>query len=232
VLADYEAALESLNDFRDKPRGQLRVTAGDAAGDLILAPALAGFLALYPEITLEISVGDPFTDIVAGRFDAGVRFGEWLERDMIAVRVSDDFRLVVVASRAYVEGRGRPDTPHDLSSHNCIRFRLPGIGLLPWRFAQNGKSFEAVVEGTLLVNDLSLAVRAVRDGVGLLQAPKNDFVDSLIAKRELETVLDDWAPPLVDGYFLYYPSRRHVRAPLKVFVDFLRKTAKAKGSRA
>jgi DNA-binding transcriptional LysR family regulator len=230
VLEDYEAALESINDFRDKPRGQLRVTIAAPAADLIMAPVVARFLAQYPEIRLEISVDDALTDIVAGRFDAGVRIGERLERDMIAVRVADELRLVVIASRAYLEGHGRPKTPHDLLSRNCIRIRLPSVGLLPWRFAQNGKSFEVAVDGALVVNDVPFALRAARDGLGLLQTHSNR-VESFIAQGELETVLDDWAPPRVNAFFLYYPSRRHTRAPLQAFVDFLRKAAKVKGAR-
>jgi DNA-binding transcriptional LysR family regulator len=230
VLEDYEAAFESINDFRDKPRGQLRVTIAAPAAALIMAPVVARFLAQYPEIRLELSVDDALTDIVAGRFDAGIRIRELLERDMIAVRVAGELRLVVIASRAYLEGHGRPKTPHDLLSRNCIRLRLPSVGLLPWRFAQNGKSFEVAVDGALVVNDVPFALRAARDGLGLLQTHSNR-VESFIAQGELETVLDDWAPPRVNGFFLYYPSRRHTRAPLQVFVDFLRKAAKVKGAR-
>jgi DNA-binding transcriptional LysR family regulator len=228
VLEAYEAALDSINDFRDKPRGQLRVAAGAHTANLVIAPVVARFLAQYPEIRLEISVDDAPTDIVAGRFDAGIRSGERLERDMIAVRLTDELRYVVVASSAYLESRGRPKTPHDLLSHNCICFRGSSVGLLPWRFARNGESFEAAVEGTFIVNDLQLALTAARDGLGLLQLPTN-FVESFIAEGELETVLDDWAPPLRDGYFLYYPSRRHTRAPLRAFVDFLCRAVKVKG---
>jgi DNA-binding transcriptional LysR family regulator len=227
VLEDYEAALESLNDFRDKPRGQLRVTVAKPIADLVMAPVVARFLAQYPEIRLEISVDDALTDIVADRFDAGIRIGERLERDMIAVRVTDELQYVVVASRVYVESRGRPKTPRDLLSHNCIRIRLPS-GEMPWRFAQNGKPIEVAVDGTLVVNDVPLALRAARDGVGLLQL-HSSHAQSLIADGELETVLDDWAPPGTDGFFLYYASRRHTRAPLRAFVDFLRKEAKVKG---
>jgi DNA-binding transcriptional LysR family regulator len=227
VLEDYEAALESINDFREKPRGQLRITAGAHTANLLIAPIVARFLAQYPGVRLEILVDDSLPDIVAGRFDAGIRVGERLERDMIAVRLTDDLRLVVAVSRTYIESRGRPKTPHDLPSHNCICFRGSSVGLLPWRFARNGKSFEVAVEGTLTVNDMPLALRAAQDGLGLLQLPAN-FVESFIAEGKLETVLDDWAPHLLDGYYLYYLSRRHTRAPLKAFVDFPRKEAKGK----
>jgi DNA-binding transcriptional LysR family regulator len=230
VLEDYAAALESINDFRDKPRGQLRVTIAAPAAELIMAPIVARFLAQYPEIRLEISVDDMLTDIVAGRFDAGIRIRELLDRDMIAVRVAAELRLVVIASPAYLKGHGRPKTPHDLLSCNCIRLRLPSVGLLPWRFAQKGKSFQVAVDGALVVNDVPFALRAARDGLGLLQTHSNR-VESFIAHGELETVLDDWAPPRINGFFLYYPCRRHTRAPLQAFVDFLRKAAKVKGAR-
>ena len=230
ALEAYDAALESINDFRDKPRGQLRITVAKPAADLILAPVVARFLTHYPEIKLEISVDDALTDIVSGRFDAGIRPGKRLERDMIAVRVTDEMQYVVIASPAYLKGCGRLNTPHDLLSHNCIRFRLPDGVLYPWRFAQNGKSFEVAVEGTLIVNDLPLALRAVRDGLGLLQLRAPSYADAFIAKGELQTVLDDWALPRTDGYFLYYSSRRHIRAALRAFIDFLSKTSKVKSS--
>lgn len=149
---------------------------------------------------------------------------------MIAVRVTNEVRPIIVASRIYLERRGRPKTPDDLASHNCIRLRLSGDVLLPWRFVRNGKSFEVAVEGTLIVNDLPLALRGARDGLGLLYLMP-DYAQSFIAQGELETVLDDWAPR-TDGFFLYYPSRRHMRAPLKVFVDFLRQATKVKRARA
>src|ERR1700682_2100396 len=131
---------------------------------------------------------------------------------MIAVRVAGELRLVVIASRAYLEGHGRPKTPHDLLSRNCIRVRLPSVGLLPWRFAQNGQSFEVAVDGTLVVNDVPFALRAARDGLGLLQTHSNR-VESFIAQGDLETVLDDWAPPRVNGFFSLLPQpSTHSRA--------------------
>ncbi len=225
VLDDYQAAFESLNEFRDKPYGQLRITVAPPAADLVMAPIVAGFLAQYPDIRLELSVDDALTDIVAGRFDAGIRVGERLERDMIAVRVTDPLPNVVVGSSAYLARDGTPHTPHELTGHNCIRIRLSRGALFPWIFAQKGKSFEVAVEGSLIVNDLALGLRAARDGAGLLQLPLN-YVASLLGTEELQAVLADWAPPPMDGFFLYYPSRRQVRAPLQVFVDFLRKWAK------
>jgi len=225
VLEDYEAALESINDFRATPSGSLRLTVAPPAADLVLAPLLVRFAAQYPEIRLEISVDDALTDIVAGRFDAGLRHGERLERDMIALRVTEELRQSVVASRAYLERRGRPKTPQDLKSHNCIRIRLSSGAVLPWRFVREGRPIEGAVEGTLVVNDLVLAIRAMRDGAGLLHLPHAYFEEG-IAAGELESVLDDWMPSRGDAFFLYYSSRRQIRAPLQAFLDFLRQNMK------
>ncbi len=227
VLDDYQAAFESINDFRDKPFGDLRITVAPPAADLVMAPLVARFLAQYPDIRLELSVDDALTDIVAGRYDAGIRGGERLERDMIAVRVTDPLQVVIVGSSAYLKKAGRPKTPQSLTAHNCIRIRLSRGTMFPWLLAQNGKSFEVAVEGSFIVNELALALRAVRDGLGLMQVPL-DYAAPLLRTGELETVLKDWAPPQTAAFFLYYPSRRHVRAPLQVFVDFLRKQANTK----
>lgn len=221
VLDDYEAALESINDFRATPSGSLRLTVAAPAADLVLAPLLARFAAQYPEIRLEISVDDGLTDIVAGRFDAGIRIGERLERDMIALRVTEELHYRIVASREYLERRGRPKTPQDLKGHNCIRLRFSSGALLPWRFERKGRPLEVAVEGTLVVNSAVLAVRAMRDGVGLLQMPL-DYVAEEIAAGSLECVLDDWMPARGETFFLYYSSRRQMRPPLQAFIDFLR----------
>ena len=189
-----------------------------------MAPIVARFLTRHPEITLELSVDDAFTDIVASRFDAGLRTGERLERDMIAVRVSGPQRVVVVGSPAYLDRHGKPKTPDDLSDHNCIQIRFARGDLHPWMFARRGKPFEAAVEGNFIVNNPSLAVKAAQDGLGLLQA-HHDYVEQFLVQGQLATVLEDWAPPPFDGFFLYYPSRRHIRSPLRAFIDFLRKEA-------
>jgi DNA-binding transcriptional LysR family regulator len=225
VLADYEAALESINDFRDKPSGHLRLTVAPPAADFVLAPMIGRFLAAYPEISVEIAVDSTLTDIVAGRFDAGIRPGERLERDMIAVRISDALKQVVVASPDYLARRGRPKTPRDLPAHNCIRIRLPSGAVFNWGFTAKGKGLEVAVEGTLIVNEIALALRATSDGAGLMQLPL-DYAAPHLADGTLEAVLEDWAPPPIDGFFLYYPSRRQMRPPLKALVDFLRGAAK------
>jgi DNA-binding transcriptional LysR family regulator len=222
VLDDYQAALESTNEFRSKPAGTLRLTVAPPAADFVLPPVTARFLALYPDITLDISVDSTLADIVAGRFDAGIRPGELLARDMIAVRISDEMPIVVVAAPAYLAQRGAPKTPQDLVAHDCIRFRLPSGAFFPWRFGKKRRSLEVHVEGRLIVNGMArILLQAAVDGAGLTQVPLEYAAPDLAAGR-LVTVLDDWAPPPVDGFFLYYPSRRQIRAPLRALVDFLR----------
>ena len=224
LLDDYEEAFESISEFRNKPSGRLRITVGAPGAHTVMAPIVARFLTRHPEITLELSVDDAFTDIVASRFDAGLRTGERLERDMIAVRVSGPQRVVVVGSPAYLDRHGKPKTPDDLSDHNCIQIRFARGDLHPWTFARRGKSFEAAVEGNFIANDRSLAVKAAQDGLGLLQV-HHDYVEPFLVQGQLSTVLEDWAPPPFGGFFLYYPSRRHIRPPLRAFIDFLRKEA-------
>jgi len=221
LLDDYDDAFAAVAEFRDKPSGRLRITVGSQSGHTVMAPIVTRFLTQHPEVRLEISVDDAFTDIVASRFDAGLRVGERLERDMIAVRVSNPQRMVVVASPAYLDRHGTPKTPDDLRRHNCLQIRFARGDLHPWAFARGRNSLEAVVQGNFIVNDWSVALKAARDGLGLLQVA-HDYVEQLLAQGELVTVLDGWEPPPFAGFFLYYPSRRHVRAPLRAFIDFLR----------
>jgi DNA-binding transcriptional LysR family regulator len=221
LLADFDAAIEVVRAFRDKPAGVIRLTVPPPAASFILAPVLQRFFAAYPEIKLEISVDLHFVDIVADRFDAGIRFGNNVDRDMIAVRVSDPIRRVLVAAPAYLAQHPAPETPRDLLRHNAIRFRLPGGGFIPWRFQENGKTFEIAPEGSLIVNEPDMAVRAVLDGVGVLHTSQQ-YVEQAVADGRLVSLLDDWLPTETDGFFLYYPSRRHVPVPLQALVSFLR----------
>jgi DNA-binding transcriptional LysR family regulator len=221
VLDDYESALESISEFRGKPAGTLRLTVAPPAADFVIAPSIARFLALYPEIDLEISVDATLTDIVAGRFDAGIRPGERLERDMIAVRVTDPIETVVVAAPRYLAARGAPKTPQDLMAHNCIRIRLPSGVIFPWRFRVKRRNVEMRVEGTLTVNENAVALRAAFDGVGVLQTAMH-YVEPAIRDGRLVALLADWAPTPTDGFFLYYPSRRQIRPALTALIDFLR----------
>lgn len=229
VLDDYQAALESISDFRDKPAGTLRLTVAPPAAHFVLAPVIPRFLATYPEITLEVNVDSWLTDIVAKRFDAGIRPGNRLERDMVAVRVSDDIRFSVVAAPSYLARKGIPKTPQDLMQHNCVRYRLPSGAFLPWRFRTKQERFEGHFGGTLVVDEIVLGVRAAIDGVGLVQILPQ-YVARELAEGRLVTVLEDWTPPPLDGFYLYYPSRRQTRPALRVLVDFLKEAHRKKSA--
>jgi DNA-binding transcriptional LysR family regulator len=222
VLDDYRAALDLVNDFREKPAGVVRLTVAPPVAYLGLIASISRFLVAYPEISVELSADSALTDIVAGRFDAGIRHGERLERDMIAVRISDEVPVVTVAAPSYIARRGKPQTPHEVAGHDCIRIRLGGGALIPWRLRVNRRVVEVPVEGRFIVNDDRMAMQAVREGAGLLQMPRH-AVESDLAAKQLVTVLDDHQPPPLAGFFFYYPSRRQIRPALKVLVDFLRK---------
>jgi DNA-binding transcriptional LysR family regulator len=220
LLDDFDAALDSINAFRDKPAGLLRLTVPPPVASLMLAPLLARFLAEYPAISLEISADAALTDIVANRFDAGIRPGERVERDMIAVRIGGEVRSVVVAAPDYLARHPRPTTPRDLEAHDCIMFRLPSGAVFPWPFEKKGQRLEAAVSGRLTVNDAELSIRAALDGVGVLYTAL-DFVAPLIEAGRLVALLEDWQTRSA-ALFLYYPSRRQVPAPLQAFIEFLR----------
>lgn len=231
LLADFDAVIDTVRAFRDKPAGVIRLTVPPPAASFILAPVLQRFFASYPEIKLEISVDLNLVDIVADRFDAGIRLGNRVDRDMIAVRVSDPVRRALVAAPAYLAQHPAPETPRDLLRHNAIRFRLPGGGFIPWRFEENGKSFEVAPEGSLVVNEPEMAVRAAVDGVGVLYAARQ-YVDEAMTAGRLMPMLEAWVPTETDGFFLYYPSRRHVPAPLQALINFLRNNLKNGNSAA
>jgi len=222
VLDDYRAALDLVNDFREKPAGVLRLTVAPPVAYLGLMPAISRFLIAYPEISVEIAADSGLVDIVAGRFDAGIRHADRLERDMIAVRISDEVPAVTVAAPSYIARHGQPRTPHDLAKHDCIRIRFGSGALVSWRYRLGRRLVEVPVEGRIVVNDDRMAIQAVVEGAGLLQMPRSAVERELAAKR-LVTVLDDYQPPPLAGFFLYYPSRRQVRPALKVLIDFLRK---------
>jgi DNA-binding transcriptional LysR family regulator len=225
LLGEFASVLDSINAFRDKPAGPLRVSVLPPAADLMLAPLISRFLAQYPEIDLEISVDAALTDIVAGRFDAGMRVGERVERDMIAVRIGE-IRGVVVAAPDYLEQHPRPTTPQDLRTHNCIRFRYPSGLLVPWIFEKEGRRLEVAVEGRLTVNDAELAVRAALDGAGVLYMARG-YVAPDIKKGRLVSLLEKWRARSVP-IFLYYPSGRRMAAPLQAFIQFFRENLQAR----
>jgi DNA-binding transcriptional LysR family regulator len=225
ALDGFEAAVESINVFRDKPAGHLRLTVPRPASRMVIEPILSKFLTAYPAISLEIITDSALTDIVRDRFDAGIRPGHRVEQDMIAVRVGEDARPTVVASPDYARRHPPPKQPADLHGHNCIRQRFASGAMFPWAFEKRGRSLEVAVKGSLIVSDGDLALRAAADGVGIARLPATS-VGPLIGGKRLVPLLEDWQPRSV-GFFLYYPSRRQTPAALQAFVDFLKAHSRA-----
>jgi DNA-binding transcriptional LysR family regulator len=224
VLEGMQEAVQAINAFRDKPMGMLRLAVARYAAPVI-APFLRDFLSAYPAIGMEISLDDSDTDIVTERFDAGVRIEERIARDMIAVRMSDKFRLVPVASPDYIARHPQPRAPEELESHNCIRYRDPWDGaLLPWEFEKSGRRIAIAVTGSLIVNDMEMAGQAALDGIGVALRSEC-WAMPFIADGRLAPLLSDWCPPH-SGFFLYYPSRRQIPFTLQAFVNFVRKASR------
>jgi DNA-binding transcriptional LysR family regulator len=222
LLDGFDGVIESVNAFREKPVGHLRLVMPPPVAKFVLAPVLARFLERYPEIVIETTVESGLTDIVAGRYDAGFRRGNLVARDMIAMRVTNDMHYHVVASPEYLRRRDRPQTPADLHAHNCIRYRLPGGGFIPWVFAVHGKIVEFDVKGSVVViNDPELVISAALEGVGVAYLYE-EYVTSLVAEGRLVSLLEKSALPITDGFFLFYPSRRQNPAALRALIEFLR----------
>lgn len=220
-LDEIEADLAALSELRQKPAGTIRVTAGEHPAYSVLWPALARLLPDYPDIKVEVVVDYGLTNIAAERFDAGIRFGEQVEKDMIAVRIGPDMRMAVVGSPAYFSNRPQPETPHDLAHHNCINLRLPTYGgLYAWEFEKGKRELKVHVEGPLVFNNLALRLNAVLAGLGLAYLPEDQILTH-VADGRLIRVLEDWCPPF-SGYHLYYPSRRQPTAAFALLVDTLR----------
>jgi len=220
-LEEIEAELGALSDFREKPAGTIRLTAVDYVVDAVLWPKLAPFLRKYPDIKLEIVVDYGLTDIVAERFDAGVRSGEQVAKDMIAVRIGPDIRMAVVGTPSYFRKRPEPEKPQDLLAHACINLRLPTHGgLYAWEFEKGGRELRVRVDGQLVFNGTDQMLNAALAGFGLAYVPE-ELARPLIAKGRLKHVLEDWCPPY-SGYHLYYPSRRQPSAAFALMVEALR----------
>lgn len=218
---DIDAELAAVKELRDKPVGTIRITSAEHAANSILWPRLSKVLHGYPDINVEVTVDYTLSDIVAQRYDAGVRLGNQVAKDMIAVRISPDLRIAVVGSPTYFAQRTRPKTPRDLVQHDCINLRLPTHGrLLPWDFAKDGQEIKLQVTGQWVFNTSSPIVRAALASYGLAFVPE-DMVLEHIAARRLVRVLDDWCAPY-PGYHLYYPSRRQSSRALAVIVEALR----------
>ena len=220
-LEEIDAELAGLSELREKPAGTIRITSGEHAAVAILWPALAKFLPKYPDIKVEINVDYGLTDIVADRYDAGVRLGEQVAKDMIAVRIGPDARMAVVGSPSYFERRPRPRKPQDLAEHDCINIRLPTYGgVYAWEFERDGREVKVRVEGSLVFNTMALRLSAALAGLGLAYLPQ-DQVQPQLKNGQLIRVLADWCPPF-SGYHLYYPSRRQHAPAFALLVEALR----------
>lgn len=218
---DIEQELISLTDMRERVAGNIRLTLGEHALHYALWPALQPWLQQYPDVHVELSIDNSLADIVSGRFDAGIRLGEQVARDMVAVRVGPDWRMVVVGSPEYVARQGTPQTPHDLQNHNCINMRLPTLGgLYAWVFSRDGQQLRVRVEGQLTFNNLASRIAAAQAGMGLALVPE-DTVEEAVSDGKLVKMLEEWCEPF-PGYFLYYPSRRQHTAAFARLIEALR----------
>jgi DNA-binding transcriptional LysR family regulator len=221
ALDEIEGRLVALGEMRNKPAGTIRITATQHAAETILWPAMARLLPNHPEVNVELSINTAFTDIVTERFDAGVRLGEQVAKDMIAVRLGPEIRMAVVSAPSYFANHPKPKTPHDLTRHRCINLRLPTRGgLYAWEFEKGGRELNVRVEGQLIFNESRMALLAATAGAGLAYLLE-DQVKPLIADGRLVRVLSDWCAPF-PGYHLYYPSRRQLSPAFALLVDALR----------
>jgi DNA-binding transcriptional LysR family regulator len=225
ALGDIQGTLKRLADRRKKPVGRVRLVLPRFAAMPILGPKLGQFVRDYPGILLDVTTDDSHLDLVAGGFDAGVQFGEFIAQDMIAVRVSADYRAAIVGAPGYFEAHPVPQAPHDLLQQRCVNFRHGGEGVYRWELEKDDEEVAVGVDGPLILDDVDLMIRAALDGVGLAFVSE-DLVRDHLARGRLIRVLDDWCPPY-PGFFLYYPSRRHQPAALVALIEALRLPAGA-----
>jgi DNA-binding transcriptional LysR family regulator len=219
ALEQIASALDKARSLRHRPAGRLRIVMSRSAAVMVLLPRLKAFAEAYPDIVLDVVTVTGPVDLVAGDFDAGVQLGEYVQKDMIAVRVTPELRLAVVGSPAYFAARSLPRKPKDLNDHRCIGLRLPG-GPYRWEFEQGRKTVTIGVNGPLVIDDTNLVIEAALAGVGLGLAFEEQVAEH-IAKRRLVRVLEDWTPP-IPGFYMYYPSRQHQPAALSAIINALR----------
>jgi DNA-binding transcriptional LysR family regulator len=218
---EIEAELAALVELRDKPAGTIRITTSEHPAQTILMPALAKFLLDYPDVHVEAVIDFGLIDIVAQRYDAGIRLGEQVEKDMIAVRIGPALRMAAVASPSYFVAHAKPKTPHDLIRHSCINLRLQTAGrLYAWEFEKSGRPLNVRVGGQIVCNNPAAIISAALLGLGVAYLPE-DMVRAHIAEKTLVRVLGDWCPPF-PGYHLYYPSKRQASAAFALLVEALR----------
>lgn len=220
AFRDIDDALDDLNNFRGQPMGTLRFNAPRGAVELVLLPAVTRFMAQQPGVKVEIVADSALVDMVAEGCDAGIRFGETIAQDMVAVPIGGRQRTAIVASPAFFEKHPKPVTPEQLKEIPCIRFRFASGRLYHWEFERGGVELNIEVDGPLTLNDHDLTIRAALDGIGVTFAFEEQVAD-LIAAGKLVRVLEDWCP-YYSGFYLYYPSRRRAPAPLRAFIDFIR----------
>lgn len=218
---EIDARLSALSALRERPAGTVRITSSRHAAEAILWPAVSKLIRAYPDVTVEISIDSHLTDIIGDRFDAGIRLGEQIEKDMIAVRIGPDLRMAVVGAPSYFATHGRPLTPQELTRHACINIRMQTKGgLYAWEFGKDGRDLNVRVEGPVIANDVPMVLRAAADGLGLA-CVLEDQAQALLEAGQVERVLDDWCPPFA-GYHLYYPDRRQLPPAFSLLVSALR----------
>jgi DNA-binding transcriptional LysR family regulator len=220
ALTGIRGALEKLSGLRDTPRGRLRLLVPRLAVMTVLGPKVGQFAREYPDVVLDVTTDDERLDLVAGRFDAGIQYGEFIQQDMVAVRVSPDHHPAIVGSPSYFESHPKPTSPHDLLQHPCINFRHGSDRIYRWELDKGDQSLTVGVNGPLITNDIGLLIRAALDGVGLAFVSEEHAAPHL-ANGALVRVLEDWCPPF-PGFFLYYPSRRQHPAALTALIETLR----------
>ena len=220
ALGDIRGALDQVAQLRDRPAGRVRLLVPRLAVMTVLAPKLGRFAREYPDVVLDVTTDDSHVDIVAAGFDAGIQFGEYIQQDMVAARVSEDIRAAIVGAPGYFESHPKPKTPHDLRNHRCINFRHGSEGMYRWEFDKGRRSVSVAVTGPLIVDDVQVVIRAALDGVGLAFVGE-DLIRDHLKSQALVRVLEDWCQPF-PGFFLYYPSRRQQPAALAALVETLR----------
>lgn len=221
LLEQVSVELAGLSELRDRPAGTVRITCNDYVIGTIFRPKLRDFLRRYPDIKVELIIDYGFTDIVEERFDAGVRLGEALSKDMIAVPIGPDWRFVVVGAPEYLADHPAPETPQELTEHICMNYRLTGAGsVYAWEFEKDGRKVNVKVDGQLTFNSAIPVLNAAVDGLGLAYVPE-DLAAPYLADGRLKLVLDDWCP-VIQGYHLYYPNRRQASPAFALLVEALR----------
>jgi len=224
ALEGVRDAFDSLSELRERPAGTLRLTLPRVAYQQVLAPRLGAFLAAYPEIRLEAHFDEAFVDVVEAGFDAGIRIGEMVERDMIGVKLGPDLRAAVVGSPAYFANRGKPKHPRELQAHDCINYRRRSSGAIyAWEFTEDGRDFQVAVSGRLVLDDGELLIEAALDGLGLAHV-MDCSVHELVASKRLQRVLERFCPPF-PGFYLYYPSRAQLAPKLQALIGFFKRRA-------